>query len=169
MKKHTVIFTLFILLTSFFLGCEKDEICLEEITPKLVIRFYDNEDPTEYKSVSNLKIQLVGIDGEYIDQNIGAAVDSVAIPIKVTEDSTTFQLILNGNDTDLDNDNEDVFTLNYTREDIFVSRSCGYKTVFHDATTQLNTDSDNWIISIETVEDPQSITTQKSKHVKIFH
>jgi len=166
MKKYILYFTI---ITLFITGCEKDEICLEETTPRLVIRFYDNEDQKEFKKVSNLIIQIEGISGDYFNESITSSTDSIAIPIKVNEDITKFKLILNGNDSDDTNDNTDAFKLNYTREDVFVSRSCGYKTIFYDAETKLEVDNDNWIINIETVADPQEITNQKSKHVKIFH
>lgn len=166
MKKYILYFTI---ITLFITGCEKDEICLEETTPRLVIRFYDNENPNEFKKISNIIVQIEGITGDYFNESITSSTDSIAIPIKVTEDITKFRLILNGNDSDDTNDNTDTFDLNYTREDIFVSRSCGYKTIFHDAETTLEVDNDNWIINIETVADPQEITNQKSKHVKIFH
>jgi len=150
-------------------SCEKDDICIEETTPYLIIRFYDNSEPEEFKKVAALKVQIEGITGDYYNETITLLTDSIAIPIKVNDDITKFKLILNGSDNDLDNDNEDVFDLNYTREDVFVSRSCGYKTIFHDVITTLINDNENWIQSIQTVEDPQSIINQKSAHVKIFH
>lgn len=154
-------------ISTFIVGCEKDEICLEEITPKLIIRFYDIENPNEYKQVSKINVQIEGVEGDYF--NVSTTTDSIAIPIKVTEDITRFKLIINQNDADDTNDNTDIFDLNYIREDIFISRSCGYKTVFNEVTTKLNTDSDNWIKKIETVANPQNILNQKSNHVKIFH
>lgn len=150
-------------------SCEKDEICIEENTPLLIIRFFDNDNPTEYKEVINLKVQIEGIDGDYINETITLLTDSIAIPVKVTEDVTRFKLILFGNDEDETNNNEDVFDLNYIREDVFVSRSCGYKTLYYDVKTTLLDDGDNWIKSIETVKDPQDILNQNSDHVKIFH
>jgi len=167
MKKQTYS----ILITTFLLfilsGCEKDVICLEEITPKLIIRFYDNENPNNFKQVSKINVELEGIDGYYFD--VSTSTDSIAIPIKVTEDITKFKLTINQNDGNDDNDNTDVFDLNYIREDIFISRSCGFKTVFNEVTTKLNADSDNWILKIETVADPQNILNQNKRHVKIFH
>ncbi len=168
MKKTTLYFSLFILL-SILWSCEKDDICIEENTPLLIIRFFDNEDPTEYKKVTNLKVQIEGIDGDYTNETITVLTDSIAIPVKVNEDITRFKLILNGNDQDETNDNEDTFDLNYIREDIFVSRSCGYKTLYYDVKTTLINDNDNWIKEIKTVKDPQDILNQNSDHVKIFH
>ncbi len=169
MKKQALYITLFSLMLSIIWSCEKDDICIEEITPHLIIRFFDHENPKEYKKVIKLKVQIEGIDGDYINETITVLTDSIAIPIKVTEDITRFKLILNGNDEDDTNDNEDVFDLNYIREDVFVSRSCGYKTLYYDVKPSLINDSDNWIKSIETVKDPQDILNQNSDHVKIFH
>ncbi len=167
MKKQALYITLFSLLLSIIWSCERDDICIEENTPHLIIRFFDHENPTEYKKVINLKVQIEGIDGDYTNETITALTDSIAIPVKVTEDITSFKLILNGNNQD--DANEDIFDLNYIREDVFVSRSCGYKTLYYDVTTSLINDNNNWIKSIETVKDPQDILNQNSDHVKIFH
>jgi hypothetical protein len=169
MKKHILYTSIISLVLLLFLSCEKDDICVEENTPLLIIRFFDNTDPDTYKKVTNLKVQIEGIDGDYINETITVLTDSIAIPIKVTEDITRFKLILNGNDDDDTNDNEDIFDLNYIREEVFVSRSCGYKTLYYDVKTNLISDSDNWIKSIETAKDPQDILNQNSDHVKIFH
>lgn len=169
MKKNTIYISFIALLLSVFWSCEKDDICIEETTPHLIIRFFDSSDPSEYKKVAHLKVQIMEIDGDYTNETILVLTDSIAIPIKVTDDITRFKLILNGNDQDETNDNEDVFDLNYMREDKFVSRSCGYKTLYYDVKPTLINDNDNWIKSIETVKDPQDILNQNSNHVKIFH
>ena len=148
---------------------EKDDIWLEETTPRLVIRFYDHENPDELKNVPNLSVQIEGVSGDYFNETISSSTDSIAIPIKVTEDLTKYKLILNGNDSDDTNDNTDILDLTYTREDLFVSRSCGYKTVFHEGITSLESDADNWILRVETKDNPQNIINQKNAHVKIFH
>ena len=43
-----------------FSACEKDDICIEGDTPQLVIRFYDIENPTEYKAVPGLRVAGAG-------------------------------------------------------------------------------------------------------------
>lgn len=164
--KNIMLFTIVaFLLTS----CEKDQICLEENTPKLIIRFYDAENTKKFKNVVNLKVQIEGIDGDFENETILVLTDSIAIPIKVTADLTKFKLIFKGNNEDPLDDNEDVFNLTYTRDDEFVSRSCGYKTLFYDTNYQLETDEDNWIKSIETITGQQNILNENSAHVKIFH
>ena len=167
MKKYITFFTVLI---SLLASCEKDDICLEDITPKLIIRFYDIENPSEYKKVLNLKVEIEGIDDNYLDESITTLTDSIAIPIKVTEDITKFKLTITQiSDDETTSENEDVFDLNYTQTDEFISRSCGYKTLFHDTTISLGIDSDNWIKSIETKENPLNILNERSAHVKIFH
>ena len=48
MKKHALIFFLICLgITS----CEIDDFCSKGTTPRLIISFYDFDDPTEYKEV----------------------------------------------------------------------------------------------------------------------
>lgn len=168
MKKKIILFNIIALLL-INLSCEKDDICIEETTPHLIIRFYDIKNPDQFKVVTNLRVEIEGIEGVYDSETITILTDSISIPLKVTEDLTSFKLILNGNDNDETNDNEDIFYLSYTREDKFVSRSCGYKTIFFDANTSLESDGDNWIISLETVKSPQDILNQQSAHVKIFH
>ena len=163
--KNTLL--LIFLLTS--LACEKDEICLEEITPKLILRFYDQNDPDEFKSVRDLKINIEGIEGDYTDTSISSLTDSIAIPIKVSANMTRFILTLPGDDSQDIEENRDTLTLIYLQEDIFVSRSCGYKTVFHEGEAALTEDGDNWIKLLEQKDDPLEITDENRAHVKIYH
>ena len=103
-------------------------------------------------------------------QTITAFTDSIAIPIKVTDDVTKFKLTIAELDED-DNlvENEDVFDLTYTRENVYVSRACGYKTLYYAATINLIDDENNWIKTIEPTEDPLNIVNQDAAHVKIYH
>ena len=154
------------------IGCERDEICIEEITPYLIIRFYDYDTPQFYKKVVDIKVELEGVEGLYEDDGatIKPFTDSIAIPVKVTEDITKFKLTISQIDEEENIvENEDDFILTYTRENIFVSRSCGYKTIYKDVLTGLETDNDNWILTLEPTEDPLNIDNQESAHVKIYH
>ncbi len=168
MKNSKIVFFLMIVITAIY-ACEKDEICLEENTPRLIIRFYDNEEPDKFKKVSNLAVRVEGIEDYYLDGSISIATDSIVVPIRVEQDFTKIELVLNGNDLDSENDNADFINLTYNREDKFVSRSCGYKALFYDVETSFETDDDNWINSIITVETPQNITNEYEAHVKIYH
>jgi hypothetical protein len=161
MKNYLIAFGILI----SFLSCEKDEICIDPITPHLIIRFYDATNPTVLKTVANIQIKNIDIDSIY-NTNIVAS-DSIAIPLNVNQDSSTYVLSINSNDTALIN--SDTITVNYSRQAVFVSRSCGFKTVFNEATVHLTTDSDNWIKTIATVDFPENITNETKAHVKILH
>lgn len=167
MKKYIILLSTILCI----LACEKDIICIEDTTPYLIIRFYDDDSPQFTKDVVNIKVELEGIEGFYEDQpTITQFTDSIAIPIKVTEDLTRFKLTVSKLDED-DNlvENQDEFELYYDRVNIYVSRSCGYKTVYNEASIILEDDDDNWIKIIETTESPLNITGETSAHVKIYH
>ncbi len=158
-----------ILLLIVIPGCESDEICLEDITPKLIIRFYNNDIQSEVKSVLRLKVQIDGVDGEYTNETISILTDSIAIPLLVSENETRFILTLQGDESSGTEDNIDTISVVYDQQDLFVSRSCGYKTVFNNADPSVTNDDDNWIKSLEAQNDPLEIIDEKKAHVKIYH
>jgi len=161
MKKIILIFLLFL---SFY-SCQKDDICIDPITPNLIIRFYDFADNSILKTVDNLQIKNIDIDSIY-NNNI-VSTDSIAIPLNINQDITKYVLSINSNDQALIN--SDTITISYIRKPTFVSRSCGFKTLFNDVKISLTTDNDNWIKSISTVDSLQNITNEKKAHVKILH
>ena len=150
-------------------SCERDEICVEEITPKLIIRFYDSENPVLLKDVISLKVNIEGVDEDYVNETITTLTDSIALPLNVTGNRTQYVLTLQANEALEIEENSDTIFINYTQEDEFVSRSCGYRALFYDVTGGLETDDDNWIDVIETVINPLEITNENSAHVKIYH
>lgn len=152
LKYITIIFVFFIGISS----CERDDICIDEITPHMIVRFYDSEEPTSVKSASQLSVKLVDLESNYIDNT---TTDSIAIPLMVNGNSTQFVFI---SDT-----NSDTLTINYIPEAIFVGRSCGFKSIFTNTAHFLNFDSDNWINNIEIVK--STIEDETTAHVKIFH
>lgn len=166
-KILNILISLLVLTT--LMSCESDEICLEDITPKLIIRFYNDKLPNEIKSVINLKVNIEGINGDYSNETITILTDSIAIPMQVAENNTRFILTIQGNESEGTEDNLDTITITYSQEDIFVSRSCGYKTIFNETNGALIDDDDNWIKNIETVNDPQQIIDENAAHVKIYH
>ena len=167
--KHLYKIVMICLLVLINTGCEQDEICLEDITPHLIVRFYNENIPDELKSVPRLKVNIEGIDGDYINETITIFTDSIAIPLMVTENKTRFILTLSGDESEGTVDNLDTISFVYTQEDIFVSRSCGYKAIYHDAKTVLTEDDDNWIRLIEPTADPLEIIDENLAHVKIYH
>lgn len=166
MKNYIKALLLFLFGISFW-NCEKDDICAEgtPTTPRVVIEFYDATNPTVLKNVTNLGIIAPGFTNGFGFNGVS----KIVVPLKTTDDTSTLQFIANGSDSDTGNDNIDEIVFNYTREDIYVSRACGYKTNFTlDAVTGavLTTDADNWIQSI-TIEQP-TIANENETHIKIY-
>ena len=160
-KKISTILLLFLM----FYGCQKDDICIDPITPNLIIRFYDVTDTTLVKAVNNLQIKNIDIDSIYA--NNLATTDSVAIPLNINKDSSTYVLTINSTDSILAN--ADTITIRYKRKPTFVSRSCGFKTVFTNVNVKVTTDSDNWIKKISTIDSTKTILDETKAQVKILH
>jgi len=161
MKKFILIFFIFL---SFY-SCQKDDICIDPITPNLIIRFYDFADNSILKKADNLQIKNIDIDSIY--SNNLASTDSVAIPLNINKDITKYVLTINSIDSILTN--SDTITISYTRKPTFVSRSCGFKTVFNDVSISLTADNNNWIKNISTIDSILNITNETKAHVKILH
>jgi hypothetical protein len=128
MKK--IILLLFVIALSFS-GCEKDDICDADTvtTPRLVISFYDANNPSELKEVTNLTIIGEGMtEGVTYESSTLINGSTVSIPLKTDADATTFSFILNYGSTTATLVNEDVLKFTYVREELFVSRACGFKT-----------------------------------------
>ncbi|WP_413998816.1 DUF6452 family protein [Flavobacterium sp. W1B] len=130
MKK--IIVLLFVTLFSFS-SCEKDDICDANTitTPRLVISFYDINNSSIPKNVTDLKIIGEGMTNGVVFKGSDLINGStVSIPLKTDADITSFRFILNYNNPNTAFINEDIIQFNYTRENFFVSRACGFKTNF---------------------------------------
>lgn len=178
MKK---IFLLVLTIAFSFSGCEKDDICDANTptTPRLVITFYDINNGTVKKNVTNLKVIGEGMT-EGIIFNKTATDESkyvtnsstISIPLKTDGDTTSYRFILNSTSTNPALVNTDNIRFDYTREEIFVSRACGYKTIFHLNPAKPATHTDATIpdglwmryVSVEKVK----IDNENETHVKIF-
>ncbi len=142
------------------MSCEKDDFCIDPITPNMIIRFYDATNTSNTKSVSNLSVNPEGLDVIYSNESL----DSILIPLDVTSN----QIIYNfskGN-------NQDIITIDYDVEEVFVSRSCGFKAIFNNVTVTSDVSND-WIIGLtETLENTITIPTienESAAHLQIFH
>ncbi|MEN9908885.1 MAG: hypothetical protein RLZZ540_2034 [Bacteroidota bacterium] len=130
--KKTIL--LLLILCFSFSSCEKDDICDANTvtTPRLVITFYDYNNSTIEKNVSNLTIIGDGMEkGITYSGSTLINGSTVSIPLKTDADKTTFHFILNYGSTNVAAlPNEDIIQFNYKPENIFVSRACGFKTNF---------------------------------------
>jgi hypothetical protein len=158
----------FLLLISFFFsGCEKDDICdaATPTTPKVVIEFYNAAAPTTLKNVTNLGVFNT-------DFTIGfgfTGVSKVKIPLKTFQDNAVYNFIQNGSAEPTSDDNTDEVVFNYTRRTVYVSRACGYKTLYTLDTTNpvtVTTDANNWIQNV--IVSQPNIENENETHVKIY-
>tara|TARA_R100001369_G_scaffold92225_1_gene136285 strand:+ start:11059 stop:11589 length:531 start_codon:yes stop_codon:yes gene_type:complete len=176
MKKSHILILLTIVLIGFG-ACEKDDICIDGDTPLLVIRFYDVDNPTELKDVTDFRIVGVGQNTTVTTVSDRTDTDSIAIPLKVTENTTGFYFISNSSDVETTDSSGETITVeggdldtlyfNYSRIDKFVSRACGYIANYEDLTSDLETETDNWIKDIEIVT--PLVENSTAAHVKIYH
>ncbi|NGY38059.1 hypothetical protein FQU23_011120 [Flavobacterium sp. XN-5] len=172
MKK--LILLLFVITFSFS-SCEKDDICDPKTvtTSRLVITFYDVTNSSVKKNVTDLKIIGEGMtDGVSFSGATLINGSTVSIPLKTNADTTTFRFILNAENTNPALINEDVLKFNYVRENLFVSRACGFKTEYtlDSQTPYVHTDaavSDQKWIQFIAVKN-SIIANENETHLEIF-
>lgn len=169
MKK---IFILLLLVFSFS-GCEKDDICdpTTSTTPRIILEFYDNALQTTLKNVSNLKVTGVGLTDSL---KVFNGVSKIELPLKISDgltNTTSYNLVLNS--TIPASINNDVITFNYSKNTVYVSRACGFKTTFNlvpgltaftfnDAATL----DGEWIKGFDIVT--RLINNENEIHIKIY-
>lgn len=173
MKK--IFLLLIISLSISFTNCEKDDICDANTvtTPRLVISFYDYTNSTIPKNVKNLKIIGDGME-EGITYS-GSTLfngNTVSIPLKTDADITKYHFILNYDDANASIVNDDILQFNYTRQNIFVSRACGFKTTYTLDPRNPYTHTDpvvpdgKWIIYMAVKND--TINNENETHLEIY-
>jgi hypothetical protein len=169
-----------------FSSCEKDDICDpgQPTTPRLILEFYDSNNPAVLKRLTNLRAIGEGQD-EAVVFNEDIAVDApnqqarflsnenrLALPLNTEADQVIYNLTLNFGSPNPALIFEDQIVINYSRTNTYVSRACGFKTTFqlNPATSPLPpisvTTTNGWINDIEIVQ--SNIETENEIHVKIY-
>ena len=154
MKKILIVFTAFLFL---FTSCEDDDFCEDPTTPRLVIEFYDKEDPTLKKQ---LPIYVWADSKDSIYQLV--ITDSILVPMNTQSTSTKYRLATTNIIETID--------LSYTTSDFFVSEACGYIAYFNDFGAELEPiadPEDSWIDRIEV--NVTKIENETETHIKVFH
>ncbi|GGE29898.1 DUF6452 family protein [Psychroflexus planctonicus] len=164
--KSKLFYTL--LIVSFlFLGCERDDICSEafQVTPKLIIEFYDINDQEDPKNVADLSIFAIGSEDTISFGNT----NRIEIPLQTNQESTRYAFVRQATSEDFINLDEINFT--YVTQDIYVNRACGYKTEFLDfQAVRIIEDNpeNNWMRSLN-VQQTFINEDQDEPHLFIFH
>lgn len=157
-----------ILILFIFKGCTKDDICPEDTatTAKVVISFNDFANPTNTKNVNVLSVET--------DYNPSVSVVSfqnvkeIAIPLSTTSDTTKYKFIrsiIRTNDT-LTNVDRLMFV--YQRQNMYVSRACGYKMEYYNLSVKLEDEgAENWIKLATVIR--ETVNDENSAHVTMLH
>ncbi|MFD2914419.1 DUF6452 family protein [Psychroserpens luteus] len=169
-----------------FYSCERDDICAESTatTPRLIIRFYDINNQDDTKLVRQLEV--IGLDENddpFSETPIvsRANSDSINLPLNFQEEVETitrFQLVRDADFADdtntTTNHNIDIITVKYTPQFVYVSRACGYKSIFNlddplGITRDGETagDDDTWITSFDITN--YTIENENAAQIIIYH
>jgi hypothetical protein len=162
-------------------SCEPDDICdpTTPTTPRMLIKFYDIKIPSQQRNVRNLKVIGEGMSEGVVlnptgidDAKYLANGNSILLPLKTDADGVKYKFILNYGDKNPLIVNEDNLEFKYTRENIYVSRACGFKTIFNlDQSKPFTlTDStpadEKWIQYV--IAEQTNITYENETIIKIF-
>jgi len=175
MKKFLNI--LIVVIAFSFSSCEKDDICANSTptTPRLVINFYDRENPDLQKNVSNLTAKAVGEENPIIfNTTLNAEFpyyangNTISLPLRLNAEETVYELTQNAGEATLTN--TDKIIINYTKREIYVSRACGYKTNFRlNAENPIQRpidDASEWINNLIVLT--TNIENENETHVSIY-
>ena len=155
MKTITLLLLFFLIVLS---ACEKDDFCIQNpVTSKLIIRFYDDTNRETKKRVQGLSI-FSDINSDTIPRYKIVNTDSIAIPLN----SNALETVYNFSKGNIINK----FTIKYDIEEVYISRSCGYKVVFKNV--EFSPASGSWITDF-TPTTIINLDDQSKAHVQIFH
>lgn len=156
-----------LLLFSFLLlsNCTRDDICSPETqtTPKLRIKFEDNLLANVAKEVKNLKV--IKKESEQIVW-MGTA-QEITIPLN-TETNETSYIFSYEEGEDVIFSDEIIFT--YDREEVYISRACGFKMHFNAIENKLLNNpnpQEAWIDYITILN--ENIEDENTAHIVILH
>ena len=168
LKKYGLWLALILMSGILFYSCQRDDLCAAStpVTPQLILRFFDIDNPGDFKTVNSLRVFGENMETIIIDRS---TTDSIAIPLRSFEDMTTFFMIIDSasDDMGMETGNLDTLRFNYETQEIFISRACGFIANFDNLSDDLEADTDNWIQAISVTS--TTIENENQAHVQIFH
>lgn len=183
--KKIIVLAIGVFITVNLQGCERDDICAASTTttPRLIIEFYDVTSTEDLKSVPRLTAygeDLVTDPNEETDTDLLLAFNEnlnvLELPLIIENEDieVTSRFILERDtnlrlDEDVTTDsNIDIIEVSYIPEFEYVSRACGYKSIFTNLTVNVDSnDLDPWISNI--IVDVETIENENTVHVRILH
>jgi hypothetical protein len=166
MKKTLSICFGIVMIYLLFVSCERDDICpaSTQTTPKVVIEFYDVNNPSDTRNIRNLTVREIGRDTAILFSS-GSA---ITIPLKTNAIETRYVFTLNA--LAESGGLVDTLRFSYATEEVYVSRACGFKVNFVDfRARQENTFTANqsWIRNIQVLEN--TVEDEIEPHLFIFY
>jgi len=154
------------LLGILFYACERDDICAESTvtTPRLIIEFYDVNNPSDTRNVRNLSIREVGNDTAILF----SSGSSISVPLRTNAIETSYVFTLNS--LAEGGGLIDTLRFSYATEEIYVNRACGFKVNFVDFRARqqpTNNPNENWIRNIQVLEN--TIVNESEPHMFMFY
>ncbi|GGI57790.1 DUF6452 family protein [Winogradskyella haliclonae] len=184
----------FLFIALILLGCERDDICAEgtPTTPRLLIEFFDAIDTETLKSVTRLSVygeDLVTENGAIVLPEVSTSAslifnsnsNAIELPLLVGEEGveiTTRYILEKDTNLRIDGDvatdsNVDILVVRYIPQFVYVSRACGFKSIFTNLEVSIESnDASQWIqnIAFANTTDTQIIVeNEDATHVQIFH
>lgn len=176
----------FLLLLVALISCERDDICAETTptTPRLMVEFYDATETEELKPVTRLTVYGEGLANNPTNDNTEGTLvyntnaTAIELPLLIGNEGeiTTSRFILEKDtnlrlDEDVDTDsNIDIIEISYETEFVYVSRACGYKSIFKNIQVSFETSDDGaWISGFEVVDTVEIVENENTVHVRILH
>lgn len=127
MKKRIAFPLLSLVGLVIFYACEKDDVCVDRITPRLFVQFYKSRDHTTEEpatlTLGNFTITTLEKGGKWNALYSNATADSVYLPLHIDADTSKFTI-------NIDEKRTDVLTIWYQRKSQFVSKACGLRTIY---------------------------------------
>tara|TARA_Y200000002_G_scaffold217723_1_gene179613 strand:+ start:79 stop:540 length:462 start_codon:yes stop_codon:yes gene_type:complete len=147
----------FLVLTLFFLSCEKDDICIEgsENTKRITIGFVNNKTRVQtginlgyIKGMNNDSIISEGFTGNYLK-----------LPLMVNSNETKY--ILEQNNI------KDTLIIFHQTDHLYLNRSCGFKANFLIQSDTKITKNSGWIREVSIEQD--SIFNEEKTNIFIYY
>lgn len=152
-------------------SCEKDDLCTPDqaITPRLVIEFKEASSPLDNKAVEFIQVQEIGSsDFAPLDSDGSTSLsntESISLPLRTDSSRTSYNFIL----TEGGVINSDNIDFNYSLEEEYISRACGFRVVYKNLSFEQTPESTGtpWIQNVVIVE--ENVTNNTDVHVQILH
>ena len=165
MKIKSIYIALFVASIAW-IGCEKDDLCdgSNNQTPRLHVNLLDQYNVENKKPAEYIKMYIVG--EEHVIEASNAS--DLYLPLIPGATSTQWTIELYdvvGEDKVLIG--TETIQFNYTPENQYISKACGFKTNFNAFSYQRLDTTNPWLggVSLTT----NSITDEKNVHVQVFY